>query len=380
MQQALDSMYEQFIKRGGKDKAPKEPTKTPSRSQKSSRSRSRVLQIVFGLVISALLVGVGVAVFVWPNVLTNDNNQPTPQTAPTEPSTSNAIPITAVDPKHMIILKEFYRATNGANWTRSDNLLTDAPLKDWFGITVNGFGDQVSTLSLPNNNLDGHIPESFDQLHTIEALDLQGNHIMGPLPSFDGWYMLRHVDLSRNVFLGEMPQTLVNRGSIQTLNVSYNQLYGKLPEEMSLRSAKLFDISHNMFDGTLPTRGFWFMPVEILAINNNFFGGEIRSLPYNIQILSLQSNTFTGDLTCLTNLDNLKVARLGYNPFYGDLKFTAKQFAQLEELNIAGTYFGSIDVENATLSDNVICDASKVPFACPLPDWAVNKCNATCGN
>jgi hypothetical protein len=378
IQQALDLMYEQFIKKDSKSGLSKDQTKAESRPNRSSQRQSRMVQIVFGLVISALLVGVGVVFFVWPNAYNHNDKQITP--SPTEPSDSMTIPLSTVSSRHATILKEFYRATNGANWTRNDNWLTNAPLKDWFGVTVmSDLTEEVTSLLLPNNNLDGTVPESFAQLHTVVSLDLQANSLMGLLPSFEGWYFLQHVDLSRNYFLGEVPASLMRRGSLQALNLSHNQLYGSLPDEMSLSSCKHLDLSHNMFDGTLPVLAMLYMPVQELLLHYNYFDGEIHALPYNIKTLSLHHNSFRGDLS-LTSLDGLKVVRIDHNSFYGGLKISAKQFAQLEEFNIANTNFETIDVENATLSDRASCDASQVPFACPLPDWSLNKCNATCGN
>ena len=50
----------------------------------------------------------------------------------------------------------FYNSTNGAQWTmllNNRNWLTDAPVGEWYGVTVEG--GRVVKLELENNNLQG---------------------------------------------------------------------------------------------------------------------------------------------------------------------------------------------------------------------------------
>lgn len=54
-------------------------------------------------------------------------------------------------------LEALYRATDGPNWTTSDNWLTEAPLGDWHGVETDSAGRLVA-LSLGGNNLSGSIP------------------------------------------------------------------------------------------------------------------------------------------------------------------------------------------------------------------------------
>ena len=51
-----------------------------------------------------------------------------------------------------------YEATEGANWRRNDNWLTDEPISEWFGIFTYESG-HVSDLILENNRLRGSVPE-----------------------------------------------------------------------------------------------------------------------------------------------------------------------------------------------------------------------------
>ena len=53
------------------------------------------------------------------------------------------------------ILEKFYYATNGPNWNRNDNWLSDKPLKEWFGIEIHEDSEEkfiVKNLNLYNKN------------------------------------------------------------------------------------------------------------------------------------------------------------------------------------------------------------------------------------
>ena len=45
------------------------------------------------------------------------------------------------------VLEILYHETGGPNWTNNGNWLTDAPLRNWYGVDVDGEG-RVSGLSL----------------------------------------------------------------------------------------------------------------------------------------------------------------------------------------------------------------------------------------
>lgn len=53
------------------------------------------------------------------------------------------------------ILIAFYKATGGDNWINNTNWCTAAPLKDWFGVTVNYPEGYVETITLESNHLVG---------------------------------------------------------------------------------------------------------------------------------------------------------------------------------------------------------------------------------
>ena len=52
-------------------------------------------------------------------------------------------------------LVALYRATNGDSWIRKTGWCTDAPLSEWFGVTV--IEGRVGKLKLFVNNLQGEV-------------------------------------------------------------------------------------------------------------------------------------------------------------------------------------------------------------------------------
>ncbi|MEM8484056.1 MAG: T9SS type A sorting domain-containing protein [Bacteroidota bacterium] len=77
-------------------------------------------------------------------------------------------------------LESFYFDTRGYAWENNAGwLVHDSPC-DWFGIGCEN--DNITELTLPNNNLDGNIPVELGQLSSLVALDLSQNELHGTLP------------------------------------------------------------------------------------------------------------------------------------------------------------------------------------------------------
>ena len=68
-------------------------------------------------------------------------------------------------------LTALYHATDGPNWLRNSNWLTDAPLEDWYGVSTDEDG-RVTELKLPANELSGTVPPELEKLDRLQELDL----------------------------------------------------------------------------------------------------------------------------------------------------------------------------------------------------------------
>ena len=68
-------------------------------------------------------------------------------------------------------LAALYHGTDGANWLRNSNWLSDAPMGEWSGVTTDADG-RVTKLNLAANELSGEIPPELGNLDKLEVLDL----------------------------------------------------------------------------------------------------------------------------------------------------------------------------------------------------------------
>ena len=107
----------------------------------------------------------------------------------------------------MLVL--LYHALDGDNWNNKRNWLSEEPISQWYGVTTNRSGRDVTRLTLSNNNLRGAIPPELGSLANLERLDLSDNRLNG-------------------VILAE----LGNLPYLEDLSLTGNErLHGCLPEE-----------------------------------------------------------------------------------------------------------------------------------------------------
>jgi len=127
------------------------------------------------------------------------------------------------------ILVALYEATDGPNWTSSDNWLTDAPLGEWHGVRVNASG-RVVALRLVENKLSGAIPAALGSLAALETLSFFINQLSGPIPpELANLAQLRTLWLAGNDLSAAIPPELGRLTHVFQMSVARNQLSAPLP-------------------------------------------------------------------------------------------------------------------------------------------------------
>ena len=132
-------------------------------------------------------------------------------------------------PEERAALVALYGATNGANWTNRANWLSDKPLGEWHGVTID-FAGRVTGLDLELNRLSGEIPSELGNLTNLMWMFLLGNPLSGSIPSELGKLSnLTSLHLHTNRLSGSIPSELGKLTNLQQLFLYSNQLRGCVP-------------------------------------------------------------------------------------------------------------------------------------------------------
>lgn len=138
-----------------------------------------------------------------------------------------------------------FNATNGENWTKNTNWLSDSSVGTWYGVWVeNG---RITKLELNNNGLSGTIPNSISKLKKLKWLLLSFNQLSGIVPKELGKLsQLTFLRLDNNLFKGEIPRSFGNLLELQYLWINDNYLEGTIPESVSnLPNLTFFNLENN---------------------------------------------------------------------------------------------------------------------------------------
>ncbi|CAK9215896.1 unnamed protein product [Sphagnum troendelagicum] len=133
----------------------------------------------------------------------------------------------------------------------------------------------VVEISLGDNNLSGLLPD-LDIFRSLRKLNLSNNQFMGPLPhSLGSLNQLTLLDLSHNNLSGTFPPTMANLTSLQQLDMESNDLTGPFPAELiwGFQNLQLVDFANNKFNESLDltntTSKLNTSVLEVLSLVNN---------------------------------------------------------------------------------------------------------------
>ena len=183
-------------------------------------------------------------------------------------------------------LAALYNATDGANWPRQRNWLSNAPMGEWHGVTTDSDG-RVTELDLSQNQLTGDIPAELGDLTNLEWLDLPINRLTGDIPAELGSLTnLEVLSLFDNRLTGEIPAELGDLTNLGELYLDNNRLSGEIPAELgNLTSLQGLYLQRNRLSGEIPAELGSLTNLEELYLDNNQLTGCIpeglRDVPDN---------------------------------------------------------------------------------------------------
>ncbi|WP_308993696.1 immunoglobulin domain-containing protein [Mariniflexile litorale] len=174
-------------------------------------------------------------------------------------------------------LVAFYNATNGPNWTNNTNWNTAAAVCDWYGVTVSN--GSVASIVLENNNLNGTIPASIDDLTNLNYLNLYVNNLTGIIPSSIGNLSnLTDLRLSRNQLTGTIPSEIGNLKNLNIIYISNNQFSGNIPSELGLLpNLSELSLHKNQLTGSIPVSFGGLTGLNFLHLHDNQLSGALPS-------------------------------------------------------------------------------------------------------
>ena len=302
-------------------------------------------------------------------------------------------------------LVALYEATDGPNWVNSENWLTDAPLRAWYGVSVDQSG-RVVKLDLSGqydstnrqwgeHGLKGPIPPELGNLASIEHLNLTSNTLSGPIPpELGNLTNLRLLNLASNNLSGPIPPKLGSLFSLEYLDLSYNRL-SSLPTAIGNLSVHSLKIQYNNLSGPIPSSLGNIGNLETLVLGNNRLSGPIPPELGNLtklEWLFLDSNELSGPIPPeLGNLTKLEWLSLVKNQLSGPIPPELGNLTNLTRLYLGETALSDpiplsllqlARLERLWVGDSNLCVPRTPPFAAWLQglDWndsdKLPDCNA----
>ena len=264
------------------------------------------------------------------------------------------------------VLNMFYESTNGDSWSNNDNWYDASNnLCDWHGVECDD-EDYVIKVSLPANNISGHVPHEFWWLPRIEELNLANNNVQfkfggmmigesrtlkrliltnNALTDLDGIDQLHHtieeLDFSLNAYSGTIPERIWQLTSLTKLYLDRNKFTGTLPPEIkNLVNLESFDLFGNSLTGTVPTEIGLMTKIRDIEISQNTFSGSIPWDMLKNMAGSLtgfychHNNELTGTVPDFAGLPNLLEVYIGHNKFAGTIPTTFFQDVPTDKKNL----------------------------------------------
>ena len=299
-------------------------------------SRLTLLRVTIALILPVIL-------------LACDPDAP-PATLTSEEATSTSMVAQTSAETDREALVALYNATDGENWERNDNWLTDATIGEWYGVTTDDNG-RVTSLNLFDMGLSGELPRELGSLANLYVLNL-----------------------SENQLSGEVPSELGQLSNLESLVLSYNRLRcvpANLQDRLDTESSNLGDLPFCVSNVSAETDAETDREALVAlynatdgpnwANNENWLSGAPIGEWYGVRTddngrvtwLFLYENRLSGEIPPeLGNLANLETLGLSNNRLSGEIPPELGSLANLEDLSLSGNELsGEIPSELGNLAN-----------------------------
>ncbi|PHT98164.1 hypothetical protein BC332_32911 [Capsicum chinense] len=302
-------------------------------------------------------------------------------------------------------------------------LLRDLYLSDnhFSGLLEDFNSNSLQEIDLSNNQLQGHLPNSIQNLVNVTWLDLSFNNFSGlvDVSLFSDvkqlWYLdlsynsisltvennvnftwpeslytlrlaacevkeleflrsakqLRELDLPNNKIQGRIPDWAWSNWmfSIRRLNLSHNMLTNI--DSIPLQSVGFIDLRSNLLQGSLPIPP---NTTQLFFISQNNLCGEIPSSICNstsLMMLDLAKNNLSGEIPqCLGSITALQVLDMRHNNLSGNLPRAFSNGSSLRSLNLHGNKLeGEIPRSLANCKELEVLDLGDNHLIGTFPMW-----------
>jgi len=247
------------------------------------------------------------------------------------------------DSTELRVLRQFYQATGGEQWTASTHWPTTpaqwvaatlASAAAWQDVSVTG-GD-VTGLSLAANHLRGPFPACLTRLTGLSFLNLSGNQLSGLLPDLRPLQQLQYLIARDNQLTGPLPTGLGTLAGLNTLDLADNRLTGRLPGELGrCQGLRSLVLTNNQLSGPLPDSLALIPYLPYCYLGNNRFSGPLPTAYTKLlgSFFIVSGNALSGPIPA-----GLQAAYLylSDNHFSGALPASYATSAVLEQLVIQG--------------------------------------------
>ena len=320
-------------------------------------------------------------------------------------------------------LVALYNATDGANWRINTHWLSDRPLGEWYGVTVDASG-RVIRLNLSGHwdrgkreavrhGLKGPIPAELATLTGLTHLIFAFNELTSIAPELGRLANLTVLDLSANVLSGPIPPEIGRLGSLEVLRLGGNQLTCPIPPEIgNLGSLETLHLGGNQLTCAIPPEIGNLGSLERLLLNNNPLTGmlppelgNLRSLKYimiswtgvtgpippeignlaSLESVWVQGARLTGPIPPeIGNLARLRSLDLYANQLTGPIPPEIGNLASLEWLGLSSNQLAGpipmalgnlTNLSTLSLSNNSIADVSAVSSLTNLATLSLSNNN-----